>query len=127
MSGQDVVNNLAFLTEVDKGEREIKDIMGVLLAVHEITKGDLSKTVIDPVQPGLKFEQFRNKVNSIKSDRNPAFEKLLKDNFDIKVDNSSIRVFDSQKANDFINDSGVRLAENYNQAKKQMNASKKVL
>ena len=127
MSGQDVVNNLAFLTEVDKGEREIKDIMGVLLAVHEITKGDLSKTVIDPTQPGLKFEQFRNKVNSIKSDRNPAFEKLLKDNFDIKVDNSSIRVFDSQKANDFINDSGVRLANNYNQAKKQMNASKKVL
>ena len=127
MSGQDVVNTLAVLTEVDKGEREIKDIMGVLLAVHEITKGKLNETVIDPAQPGLKFEQFRNKVNAIKSDRNPAFEKLLKDNFDIKVDNSSIRVFDSQKANGFINDSGSNLAQNYNQAKKQMNAHKKAL
>ncbi len=127
MSGQDVVNTLAVLTEVDKGEREIKDIMGVLIAVHEITKGDLSKTVIDPNQPGMKFEQFKNKVNSIKSDRNPAFEKLLKDNFDVRMENETFRVFDSQKANGFINDSGSNLAQNYNQAKKQMNAHKKAL
>ncbi len=127
MSGEDVINTLSMFTEVDKGEKEIKDVMAVLIAVHEITKGDLKKTVIDPSQSGRTFEQFKNKVKSIQSDRNPAFEKLLKDNFDVKVDNETIRIFNSFKANEFINNNGVNLAAKYNEAKKQMNASKKSL
>lgn len=125
MSGDNIVETLTMLNELEKGENEIKDIMAVLIAAHEITGGDLKKTVIDPAQAGKKYEQFKNKVNQIKSGANPAFEKLLKDNFDIKVDNQIYRFFDFQKADDFINDKGIRLAMGYNEAKKQMNASKK--